>query len=333
MLKTLGLTDAVMDIITGLRTPFEDLDSNAYPDPENTGYGSDGGGTPTEDVASDASSTGSSSLGPDVEIIFGGVDADNNDSEAELLVEQMGSVVDQLFSLALQIRNPVTRKIPNVDRIDLYEHIHPSFKDQYIQMRNVMEYQGLLQVFEQCRREATQAENDDTPKDTIDEDDKILIYRLLKANHIRRCRFHYWKRHKIKSIRFASALREPDDDQMPALSIPGTATYKSPATLSVRQSEVTRQLSSRLTSAIPLPATFVLNENIAPSSKSSRAPTSLETGPDGLEVHWPTPPGGFYSSRKSKDFECPYCFFICSSRTAKVEGWKYAFDILTVSAR
>ena len=187
-----------------------------------------------------------------------------------------------------------------------------------------MEYQGLIQVFRQCRREAKGAdENGNGSELDLDEPDKALIRRFIVANHTRQRYFHYWKRYKTKSNRFVTAMSEPESNQLLASSMPRTVITRQPAALSVRLSEVSHQLSSNLTSAIPLPASFVLNENIAPSTQSSRAATTIETGPDGLIVHWPLPPDGYYSSGKTKDFECPYCFYFCSSRTAKAEAWKY----------
>ncbi|KAL1598047.1 hypothetical protein SLS60_008535 [Paraconiothyrium brasiliense] len=279
---------------------------------------------PEDEVRSRGSSVGSSSVGSDIDVVFGGVDEESHETEAELLIEQISSVIDQLFSLTLQIRNPANRQPPAVERIDLYQHVSPVIKNQYIKTREDMEYHGLMQVFQQCRREAKREDdNDDGTYSELDDLDKALIRRFLKANHIRRCYFHYWKRHKIKSSRFASVITEPEDERLPAPSMPRTAITRQPGALSVRPSEVSHPLSSRLASTIPLPADFVLNETIAPSSHSSRGPMVIEKDSDGLVVHWPTPPGHYYSTEKTKDFECPYCFFFCSSRTAKVEAWKY----------
>jgi hypothetical protein len=161
-------------------------------------------------TADAVTSDDASSLRSDVKIVIGGMIFEEDTTEVSLLFEQMRSAVDQLFSLALQIRHPSTRKVPAIHKVDLYKHLAPDFKDQFIKEKEETEYEGLVQMFQQWRKEMQNIGEDD-PFDSMEpltEEDELLVRRLLKANHVRRCRFQYWKQYKSKSRQFT--LKDAD---------------------------------------------------------------------------------------------------------------------------
>ena len=248
-------------------------------------------------------------------IVIGALSTDSNQTEAELVFEQIRSIIDQLFSLALQIRSPATRKIPAIHKVDLFKNVTPEFKPEFIKMVEEREYNGLAQIFQQCRREVQcQGKEDIGQTKPLKEGDKQLIRRLLQANHVRRCRFQYWKRYKTKSVQFTA--RVTGRNETPSLI---HTTYSRQIGQSLlHPSNLSHQPSSRLSSQLPILPDFQLPGPT--SSKSSRSAGVTVKGEDGLMVTWPLPPS---HARKAPTFECPYCFFMCSARTARQDRWRY----------
>jgi hypothetical protein len=298
------------DIASGKRVPFDLIDSDEDDDQIPDSHA-------TDTLPGDASS-----LQSDVDIVIGGItsEADHPDTELSLLLRETASIIDQLSGLTLQIRNPAARKVPAIHKIDLYRHISPEFKDYFIKIKEQREYNGLVDLFKQWRRESLgeEADNDKAVQPLTDEDER-LIRRFLKANFVRRRRFNYWKRYKFKSLQFTQHAI-PQLDQPPKLAPASvhSAVSQSIDQSTIRQPTFSHQPSSMLSSELPLPAKFSLK---APeSSISSRAATVSVKGPDGLVVHWPIPP---MHARKSRvDFECPYCFFLCPHRATKEYAWR-----------
>jgi hypothetical protein len=302
------LCDTVDDLVSRRRVPFESLDSEVDDDLSLA-----------SDAADAALSDYASSAGSQMAIIMGGVGPGDSDTELALLIEQMSSTVDQLFSLALQIRNPKTRKVPAIHKIDLYKHVHPSFREDFIRMREQQQYAGLVQIVQQWRKEAQGTEVDHTNEmEPLQNEDEILIRRFLKTNHVRRCRFQYWRRYRLKSKLFTHAATRQDDLLKPTPPDMGSVIPQSIVQSTIHQPESSIQPSTRLSSEIPLPVNFALK---APaSSSSSKMATIITTDPDGLVTHWPVPP--INAREKRTEFECPFCFFLCPYRTASEGVWR-----------
>lgn len=308
MLLILVLVD---DIASGKRVPFELIDSDEDDDQSPDSH------------ATDTQSDDASSLPSDVDIVIGGItsEADHPDTELSLLQKETASIIDQLSGLTLQIRNPTSRKVPAIHKIDLYRHISPEFKDNFIKIKEEREYNGLVDLFKQWRRESFGVEDDnDNSVEPLTAEDESLIRRFLKANLVRRRRFYYWKRYKFKSLQYTQHVIPQLDQPLklaPAASV-HSAVSQTIDQSTIRQPTFSHQPSSKLSSELPLPAQFSLK---APASSiSSRAATISVKGPDGLVVHWPIPPR---HARKNKvDFECPYCFFLCPHRATKEYAWR-----------
>jgi hypothetical protein len=300
----------VDDIASGKRVPFELVDSDEEDDQSPDSHA-------TDTLADDTSS-----LQSDVAIVIGGVtsEADHPDTELSLLLKETISVIDQLSGLTLQIRNPAARKVPAIHKIDLYRHISPDFKDYFIKIKEEREFNGLVDLFKQWRRESLgEEDDDDILVEPLTDEDESLIRRFLKANLVRRRRFHYWKRYKFKSLQFTQHVI-PQLDQPLKLAPASVYSAVSPSIdqSTIRQPTFSHQPSSKLSSELPLPAQFSLK---APASSiSSRAATISVKAPDGLVVHWPIPP--MHAIKSRVDFECPYCFFLCPHRATKEYAWR-----------
>jgi len=312
----------------GERVPFDLLESDDEQDLQSPGT-DEPAVLDTGDCNSDES---------DMQIVVGGLSTIQNQTEAALLFEQLCTKIDQLFHLAVQIRSPSTRKVPAVNKVDLFKYISDNkyisdkFKDEFVSLSKNREEEGLIQVFEQCRKEVRGNGRDDNVRSeqnqpdehqSLSEGDKILILRLRKANHVRRCYFEYWKRYKSKATKFTSKATKNAPFLGSALShsqITSSSPRDQAATSSASPSHPS---SSNLTSEMPLAPDFVLKGGS--SSKSSRLRTVSVKGEDGLTVHWPLPPSK--AQRKITDFECPYCFFICPRATLLEQTWRYELRI------
>lgn len=258
----------------------------------------------------------------------------DNQTEAALLFHQLSADVDQLFDLAVQIRSPDTRRVPAVIKVDLFKHISPEFKDEFAQLNEEREYHGLAQVFEQCRKEVQGEGQNDHEHPVPDQDqptehpklsveDQIILRRLLRANHIRRCHFQYWKRYKSKSMQTTSRVIKLKPLLYPAGPLSQKTLAHPEGQGIIHSLAFSQQPSSRLQSEMPLAPDFALKG--PSSSKSSRVRTVSVKGADGLVVHWPLPPAQVL--RRITEFECPYCFFLCSFRTMREDAWRYECTI------
>lgn len=248
-----------------------------------------------------------------------GVLNDGDESMLALHFEDVIEAIDQLFSLASQIRSPSFRKVRT--DVDLYRDIDADVKSTYIRAREAAELQGIEQIFLQTRKSSLDAGDDDRDEQ-LGPEDVFLVRRLQKANHLRRQQFEYWKRSKEKLVRATSKAEQFLDvlakGDTPKLHAPAKAPIK--PTLSVTQAS--QQMSS-LPSSVPIVARdLVLKDNKSTYSGASRGLTVH--GPSGEILSWPKPP---YPKAYHKDFECPYCFFICPSKYLSEIAWRLVAPI------
>ena len=119
--------------------------------------------------------------------------------------EDVTEAIDQLFSLASQIRSPSSRKLRT--DVDLYRDIDVDVKSTYIRAREAAELQAIEQIFLQSRKSPLDAGDDDLDG-KLGPEDVFLVRRLQKANHLRRQQFEYWKRSKQKQVRATSKAEQ-----------------------------------------------------------------------------------------------------------------------------
>lgn len=254
------------------------------------------------------------SVGKDGELSYSpimmGTLNDGNESMLTLLFEDVAEANDQLYNLAFQIRSPKTRKYRT--DIDLFKDVDDKIKPEYIKARKMAELQGIEQMLVQSRKSLAGSEMGDVEL-VLTHDDRCLVQRLQKANHARRQQFEYWRRSKTRSIRAASEAIE---------TIPGVKHHderlarvpKHDTPSLVQPSEFTRSLPS---SVPALSKDFVLRGNKSTYSGTSRGLTVH--GPSGEKVSWPKPP---VADPSKEDFECPFCFYFCTSRYSRDDAWR-----------
>lgn len=222
--------------------------------------------------------------------------------------EDVIEAITQLYNVASQIRSPRTRKYRT--DIDLYKDVDDEIKSEYVRMRKRAELQGIEQILLQSRTSLIKSQDKETYQ-ALTEEDECLLLRLQKANHARRQQFEYWRRSKKRSIRAASKAMKPMSiaiyDKFDAL--------KHDTTSLVRPSEVTR---SFLSSIPALSKDFVLVHKRSTYTGTSRGVTVH--GPSGEKVDWPKPP---VAGAWGKDFECPFCFYLCGPKYSGDATWRF----------
>ena len=249
--------------------------------------------------------------------IVTGVLSDVDESMLALHFEDVIEAIDQLFKLASQIRSPTSRKLRT--DVDLYRDIDADVKSTYIRVREAAELQGIEQVFLQTRRSPL-GDGDENPDGQLGQEDVVLVRRLQKANRLRRQQFEYWKRSKEKLVR-ATSKAEQNLDFLAKEDTPKVqAQAKAPIQTALSVTQASQQLSS-LPSSVPIVARdLVLKDNKSTYSGVSRGLTVH--GPSGEILSWPKPP---HPKEYGKDFECPYCFFICPPKYLSSEAaWRFA---------
>ena len=238
--------------------------------------------------------------------IVTGILNDENESMLTLHFEDITEAINQLYSLASQIRSPRTRNYRT--DIDLYKDVDDDIKSEYVSMRRIAELQGIEEILLQSRRLLSQQQTEETSF-VLTEEDNCLIQRLQKANHARRQQFEYWRRSKKQSVRAASKAMKP----MP-VALHNDDALKGDTPSSMQPSEVTR---SALSSVPALPKEFVLEHNRSTYTGTSRGLTLH--GPSGEKVNWPKPP---VAGPRKEDFECPFCFYLCGTKYSEDVAWR-----------
>ena len=251
--------------------------------------------------------------------IVTGVLSDGDESMLALHFEDVIEAIDQLFSLASQIRSPSSRKLRT--DVDLYREIDTDVKSTYIRVREAAELQGIEQVFLQTRKSSPES-GDENLDAQLGHEDIFLVRRLQKANHLRRQQFEYWKRSKKKLVKATSKAAQNPDFLIKGHTPKLHAQAEGPVQTALSVTHTSQQMSSLPSSAPIVPRDLVLKDNKSTYSGASRGLTVH--GPSGEILSWPKPP---HPKEYRKDFECPYCFFICPSKYLSEAAWRFADPI------
>ena len=232
---------------------------------------------------------------------------DEDESMVTLHFEDVTEAINQLYNLASQIRSPKIRKYRT--DVDLFKEVDDEIKSEYIEMRKRAELHGIEQILLQSRKFLIQSQPEETDL-VLTEEDQYLIQRLQKANHARRQQFEYWRRSKKRSIQAASKAIQamPISIHCDDRPMHDTLSFAQP-------SELTRSL---LSSAPALSRNFVLERKGSTYTGTSRGLTVH--GPSGEKVNWPKPP---VAGPRGEDFECPFCFYFCSSKYSEDAAWRF----------
>lgn len=259
------------------------------------------------DELSNVSNDGGSSIGP---VMMGTLNEDN-ETMLTLHFEDVTEAINQMYNLASQIRSPQTRKIRT--DVDLFKDVDDRIKSEYIKARTEAEVKGIEQISLQCRKSLGDGQTEGTDL-VLTCEDQYLIQRLQKSNHARRQQFEYWRRLKEQSIRAASkAVETVPTPRQHNERLTKILKHDTPSVL-----QLSKFTPSLLSSFSALPKDVVPGGNTSSYSGTSRGLTIH--GPSGEKVEWPNPP---VAGPLEKDFECPFCFYLCTSRHSKDLAWRF----------
>lgn len=207
--------------------------------------------------------------------------------------------IDRLFRLTIKVRDPSTRtglskgykfrKIDEDSGLDLYD----CFAEQHIDESFVRE---ILRGY-------------GSPQSSTGEPDSYLVLRLAKANNQRRRQFAYWSHHKLKLAERTEKARKTQERQvqLPTLSHAPSATEHSVPTTATHFDQKKVSIDDETRSNIS-----TISMTIAERADWSEKFTSF-----------PDPPVKYLDEEDLKEFECPYCYTICSAKLLNKRRWRY----------
>ena len=227
------------------------------------------------------------------------LDGYDNQTTTEAAISSAVDCIDRLFRISMKVRSPATRtglskgysftQIDEDTKLDLFDR----FVDLRIDEKHI---KHILQTYR--------------PNLIFADDPALfLIARLGRANNLRRRQFAYWSQHKLNLVRRTGkekAVQQRHYDQrLQAIQ---------PQSISDR---------SRPTTATQLDRA---NVNLGDDTQSDISTVSMNISDNastwGDLLVFPDPPEKYRSLQDLKEFECPYCFTVCSRRLLSPREWK-----------
>ncbi len=230
------------------------------------------------------------------------LDGFDNETTPEAAFASVVDCIDRLFRLSMKVRNPALRtglskgyafsKIDEDTGLDLFD----CYADRNIDGEHV---KNILQAYNPSRS-------------WTDVSESYLIARLAKANNQRRRQFAYWSQHRLNLIKrdTKEIIVQQQQFQMPAM-LPAPSTIHSKPTTATHFDHTKADLDDARS------AVSMMSMNIPELADSSRD----------LLV-FPEAPEKYASQKELKEFECPYCYTICSSRLLNPREWRHVYLFL-----
>ncbi|KAL8861930.1 MAG: hypothetical protein Q9178_001800 [Gyalolechia marmorata] len=199
---------------------------------------------------------------------------------------RLESIIDRLYRLSFRIQDPAARL--GVAKASQYRDFD---EDTNIDLMNEYAKADRTHVRELLKQiSGTSA-------------DEYLVSRLSQANTLRRKQFGQWRRHKIKLKSSLRPEKPVEESKRPpghrTLPIPGNRNPSRPST-----------------------ATAIADKHIDLDDGTSLISTSTYIQPhdaDAAGINMPTPPRIPITKR---EFECPYCYILCSRKTLEKQNWE-----------
>jgi len=236
-------------------------------------------------------------------------------------------IIDNLFKISRMLRKPSanTRFL----KAESYREVDPDTNCDLVQESSSFDRLYVEDLFRQYRREDGNLPVQDKPSEELDE---IFISRLARAiTRWRQC-FLYWRRHRDK---LGAA---PNLEDFANMAMQGPQKPKEKTSIPMVTSKVVPidnllnfGMDSMTGKSILTGTTATAFIPIDEASEAGRTMSSFgsvfhEAGYERIEL--PPPPT---SAIPGRDFECPYCFVMCSGKERSERAWRYAFIATTNS--
>jgi hypothetical protein len=221
---------------------------------------------------------------------------DNSQTSGIALLNSATDIIDKLFKVAMQIRNPTTRNTSS--KAKSYKSIDPDSGIDLFEAFTKFDEQHVEELFLSYR--SSPAPSDDNSKyekttQRLTREEKALVSRFARANTNRRRTFGYWRRHEEK--RRAEPVPSnpfPSNTMTNKFSIPTTVTALPSGIHGLR-----------------------LDDQKSAASVQTYVPRPSASDDDTVEV--PDVPKDLHGK---KEFSCPYCFMLCSEKMLKGNRWR-----------
>lgn len=211
--------------------------------------------------------------------------------------------IDRLFRLSMKVRNPATRtglskgyafrRVDEDTGLDLFD----CFADRNIDEEHI---KNILQVYKKGQNVTAGSGS-------------YLVSRLAKANNQRRRQFAYWSQHKLNSVRRSEKLKSMQQQQVqveiPAMLQAPSISHNSKPTTATQLDRAKINLDDDTQSVV--------------STISMNIPELTDTSRD--FIAFPDAPEKYTSQEGLKEFECPYCYTICSGRVLNRREWRHVY--------
>ena len=218
------------------------------------------------------------------------------ESISSIVLENIKLIIDRLYKLAFQVRNPATRM--GLSKARDYRDIDQETGVDAMDFYASLDLKHLAEIAAQF-----------WSKSQEECESHYLIQRLARANTHRRRQFGQWRRHKLKQDNAEKAVLQILENK-PTAQVPPTFT-------SFNQSSEKEIIS--------LPSTTTkLDEDMVNLIDTSSVITSstyavVFKDDDEKAINIPQLPKKHCSGEA---FECPYCYILCSKRVSKAMAWK-----------
>ena len=270
----------------------------------------------------------------------------NNDSEddssdeefasfrppAEILLEDVIDINNNLYRLATKIRNPATR-LPSsrarlFERVDIETGVNVIEEMKLADLKHIeelfWEYRALMPSQTNTALDMSPEQRDQSCRTKyLESKDQILVAPLAQANTFQRQQFGHWERnHKKKAKETAKAVNQLSI-QLSKNSADSKSRFGSklisPLQLSSRSLAALSKPSS--VSHLQNPSRFEKDDASSIISTHTVAPRALDIWDEHIDV--PPPPHFLQNAAKEKRyFECLYCFTICPASQLQPDAWR-----------
>ena len=226
-----------------------------------------------------------------------------DESLVDTVLSRLESIIDRLYRLSFRIRNPTTRL--GISKASKYRDVDETTEVDLIDMLAEADRRHIRELLKQISGSSID-----------DDNDHYLVSRLSQANTLRRKQLGQWRRHRRK-------LKEPSQPRQNPMPKKDTNEPRSPPELANAHNLQSLLSPGDKELSRPSTATMIVDRHIDLDDDKSIVSTSTYNqlhNYDATEVYMPPPPN-IPSHRK--EFECPYCYILCSRRMLKKESWGY----------
>ena len=273
---------------------FEDLRESLTRGSQPTTLEDRGGGDDTPSK-SDSSDIDEASSDFDEDEGFEGFETE---SLAQIALGNVSAAIDRLYRLSFKIRNPATRL--GFSNAKSYRQEDPETGIDLIEQFRQFDQRHISEVIAAQRQvSAAYCAGD------------FLVHRLALANTLRRQQIKKWQYHSIKmrSSHFQEQYLRPER----------TKVHQMPSSMSAADALLRDE-----TLSVPTTATHV--PNLQPELDDGMSQVSISTyavlsqdDPKGQSLQLPKLPDNVISQ---KEFECPYCYTLCSRSWSTGKAWE-----------